>query len=225
MVSIEEIGISGSGLYTIERGAAPVTKRIPETAELRAIREARSTRRKLNEHEKAIAAAELERERREREQAKENRERRWLVSDAEWEAAKPKRKIKFGKVINNHFVPQWKLDEQAAEEARAQKVLNYLRKEAREEQKRRSAEAEAKRKRKQQIAEVRATLERISRLDSHWQPPGPDPRAVTLKEVIRRVMRGTVHVPGRASNRCAAPAAMMAVSCAPASPRWCAMVN
>jgi hypothetical protein len=71
---------------------------------------------------KAIACAELERERREWEKANEKRKARELLSDAEWEAAAP-RKASFGKTVGRHHVPQWKLDEAKEEQTKAEKRI------------------------------------------------------------------------------------------------------
>jgi len=96
----------------IERRAGPV-ERPTEAPERRELRELRSkewhARRALRAQQKEMEAAELERERQEWERANETRKRRELLSDAEWEAAAPK--LRFGKIVKRHFVPQWKLDE------------------------------------------------------------------------------------------------------------------
>lgn len=97
------------------RGTRPV-----ETLEQRQLRFARTNawhaRREIRKAERAIADAEMARERAEYEAAKERRLRQDLMSDAEWNAADPfKRKrapkLQFGKTIDRHYIPQWKLDE------------------------------------------------------------------------------------------------------------------
>ena len=122
--------------YAVEHGiarkAGPVPLRTPETPEQRALREAKSrawhARRALAKTNKEIAEAELERERREHAEANARRKMREKISDREWEAAAPKRKRwvpssrarvgypwrgrrQFGKVVDRHYVPQWKVDD------------------------------------------------------------------------------------------------------------------
>ena len=85
-----------------------------ETDEQREMRQARSNawhaRRIIRENEKAIAAAELEREKREWEKAQQQRKVRELIADAEWEAAAPT-SSSFGATVGRHHIPQWKLEE------------------------------------------------------------------------------------------------------------------
>jgi len=64
----------------------------------------------IRQNEKAIADAELARERQEWEKARRQRAIRRSQEDFEWEAAAP-RTAKFGATINRHYVPQWRLDE------------------------------------------------------------------------------------------------------------------
>lgn len=98
----------------VSRRAGPVPLRSKETPEQRAIREARRAewlaRKAVREHDKAVAEAEVERERQEWLAARDRRKMREMLSDAEWEAADPAR-IKFGKVVDRHYVPQWKVNE------------------------------------------------------------------------------------------------------------------
>jgi hypothetical protein len=94
----------------------------------RAKRDAWHAQRLIREQQKAIAAAELEREQREWDEAQQKRKARELISDAEWEAAAP-HKAAFGKTVNRHYVPKWKLDElhRVKTEARAVSVAKAAR--------------------------------------------------------------------------------------------------
>jgi hypothetical protein len=142
-----------------------------ETAEQRAMRAARSSvwhaRRVIRANEKAIAAAELERERREWEKANENRKARELLSDAEWDAAAP-RKASFGKTVGRHHVPQWKLDEAKEEQAKAERRIRRRQKREAEETRlieeaerlRAWAEEQAQERRRREIEIIEAAQQR-----------------------------------------------------------------
>jgi len=160
-VSLEELEF-WQRPYTIQpdivrkAGPVPIRARPPETPEQREQRLARSSRwwarRAIREHEKAIAAAELEREQREHEQAKERRKLRERITDAEWNAAAPTREIRFGKVEGRHFVPQWKLDERGE--------LNKADERARRKREKVAREARARR-REQKAREAQEHRERL----------------------------------------------------------------
>ena len=97
----------------IERrvGRRPRQSETPETAERRKARTNEwHARRIIRENQKAIADAELKRERAEWDAAQKRRKLRDLVSDAEWDAAAPSR-ASFGATIDRHHVPEWKLEE------------------------------------------------------------------------------------------------------------------
>jgi hypothetical protein len=115
-------------LDQMPRRIGPVPKRVRETPEQAALRKIRSNawhaRRAILKHDRMIAAAELERERLEWVKRLEQQRLREQTSDDEWEAAAPRKKKRklvgsrsapFGAVVNRHYVPQWKLDERAAE--------------------------------------------------------------------------------------------------------------
>jgi hypothetical protein len=112
--------------YTVapdaERRAGPLPAPEPKTPEELIMREARSNlwraRRDLRAHERAMAEEALAREQAEWDKAHEKRKSRELISDIEWEKADPKGQKIFGKTIDRHYVPQWKLD-QMLEEGRA----------------------------------------------------------------------------------------------------------
>ena len=116
----------------VQRKAGPVPLRMrpAESPEQRAMRQARTSawhaRRIIRAEERAIAEAEMARERAEWEKANEKRKLQETISDAEWEAAAPrkpvplrfakKRVASFGKTVGRHYVPQWKVDEQLRRE-------------------------------------------------------------------------------------------------------------
>jgi hypothetical protein len=89
---------------------------VEQMAARQAATEARRELRAVRAQYKAIADAELERERIEFEKAARTRKLRELLTDAEWDAAAPY-KNKIGKTVKRHHVPQWKLDHEKTEKA------------------------------------------------------------------------------------------------------------
>jgi hypothetical protein len=210
---------------SVTRRAGPVHARVA-TPEEEALRQARSrawlARRKLREQDKKLAAAELEREQREWKLANAERKRRDALSDAEWDAAAPKlrsrKRAKFGKTVDRHHVPQWRVDELAAPEiARLAEIERQKAAIAKEQQERKEQEARlaeaarmvlertasiarAERKvareqqrRREVIEEARRTVARVDQLEREWQGREQDP--VLMKRAIDVLLRST---PGRA---------------------------
>jgi hypothetical protein len=166
----------------VERRPGPVAlrERPIETPEQIAYRRARTNawhaRRTIREQERAIAKAELERETAEWVAANARRKAQEIMTDAAWAAADPFKgsrapKPKFGKTVNRHYVPQWKLDEAAGGEgidaavakqakrtkrAAKRRLLDLTRQRAAAE----AAEVEANR---QRIADMAAEAERQRR--------------------------------------------------------------
>jgi len=173
--------------YAIDHGVARKAgpyQRPPETPEQRERRQASAARwharRAIRKQEREIAAEELKREEREWAAAKERRKMREKISDAEWLAAAPGRRRKFGKVVDRHYVPQWKLDEQRLRTAERQKPREAL--------------ATRKRKKREKImAEARATLDRVNRLEREWQQQQAgyptSEMLVALKHAIKNLLR------------------------------------
>lgn len=194
---------------TVERKVGPVSmySRIIGTPEQLDLRRARSrafqARRTIKEQYKAMADAELAREQREWQKANAERQRRAIMSDAEWEAAAPaikalrkgqrlkfKKKLPFGKMVKQHYVPQWKVDEQneaqlaeVAARMEQQRLLNEQRKaqlvieraakqeQAAVERMRRAVERQQddeQIRRNQIIEEARQTVDRVNRLEREW---------------------------------------------------------
>lgn len=148
---------------TVERAMGPVARRTPEEpwqAESRRLRlNAWHARRALRKQERELAAAELERERIAWKHANETRKLREALSDAEWDAAAPKaKKLRYGKIENRHFVPQWKLDERGELNEVDEKIAA---KEARARRKREAIERENERQRV--LAEERMAREALDR--------------------------------------------------------------
>ena len=177
---------------SVARRAGPPSPRVFETPEEHEARKARwRAQREIREQEKAIAAAEMERERCEWQAAQETRKLRALMADAEWEAAAP-RKRKFGKVRGRHYVPQWKFDDQREaviarattdESMRALKLFKLAEERLKEERKKAGLE-QARRRRV--IEEARETVRVLDRLVT---PPVYD--AHSLKRQILTLVRST----------------------------------
>jgi hypothetical protein len=136
----------------------------------RAKRDAWHAQRLIREQQKAIAAAELEREQREWEAAQQKRKARELISDAEWEAAAP-RKVSFGKTVDRHYVPQWKLDElhRAKTEARAVSVAKSARRRHQQEVREAAAAARARAKQREHERQLLQEAEAAVRAQAEEQ--------------------------------------------------------
>ena len=130
----------------VRHGPVPTRVRPLLSPEQQAFKQARTNiwhaRRIIRKEERAIADAELEREQKEWEAANERRTLRNLVADSEWEAADPSKRKElatkatererkiwlkangvlkkpaklFGKIVNRHYIPQWKVEEQFKQE-------------------------------------------------------------------------------------------------------------
>lgn len=133
-----------------------------ESQEARSLRQARSNawhaRRIIRKNEKAIAETELARERREWEAAEQKRKVRELISDAEWEAAAPAH-AKFGKTLERHHVPQWKLDEEREELEREQEQKQEREQERKKRQEREREQALEQERKREQLARLDQELE------------------------------------------------------------------
>jgi len=115
----------------VERRTGPLPAPEPKTPEELMMRAARSNlwhaRRDLRKHERAMEQAELAREQAIWDGIQKTRKARELMSDIEWEKAEPKGQKVFGKTIDRHHVPQWKLDEMLEEgKAREQEIRAEL---------------------------------------------------------------------------------------------------
>jgi hypothetical protein len=182
----------------VERRAGPVPKPIA-TPEQHAARLARTNawhaRRVIREQERAIAAAELERERQAWAAANEKRRAQEIMTEAEWQTADPfratrARKPKFGATIDRHYVPQWKLDEQIdAAVAKAETKRAAAREAKAAKQAVHAAEADRLR-REAVIAEAR----RVLREPIYNAPPTPAYTIDSLKQAIMTLGRS---MPGK----------------------------
>ena len=200
-VSVEELEFWGAP-YTIQPGVqrrAGPYDRTPKFEERRAARLARQAMWRARYAERVqdrkIAAAELERAEREWAELHETR-RHWnALTDAEWDAAAPPTTIDFGAVVDQHYVPQWKLDE--AREHR--KVLQerervQLSKYEKQQQKALRAKLDADRRQrelefeKEQLIEARKQAEEMGNLIlERIRAEVDDP--FNLKKSIMTVMR------------------------------------
>jgi len=158
-----------------------------ETLEQYELRKARSNRwhaqRIIRENERAMAEAELARERREWERAQETRKAREVMTDAEWNAAAPR--LHFGKMTGRHFIPQWKLDERGElNDADAKKAKLAAAKLERERLKREAAEIE--RQRDERIEEYRKQeVQRVIDRENERQATARKIEALDARAVIR----------------------------------------
>ena len=187
-VSIEELEFWHMP-YPVQPGIArkhgPID-RTAETDERRQAREIRAAywraRAAVRDQDKKIAAAELERERREYREAQRQRLQHQAVSDYEWEAADPKNR-RFGTVVERHYVPQWKIDEDIKlqheeREAREAQAAEHL-------QQQRLREREALAFAQQQAEARRADF--LKKMAQHRLDPNNLSRA--LLEVMRQNRR------------------------------------
>jgi len=222
IVSLEEIefwDLPYSEAPGVERKAGPVPIRVRpiESPMQRAMRLARTNawhaRRTIRAEERAIAAAELEREQKAWEEANERRRQQGIVSDAEWEAAAPhaptpirftkikKKPAQFGKTVNRHYVPQWKVDEDlkrrliARQHARTRRAaaqrLQAI--QAEQDQAQVIARQTEQARRQAIIDEARQTVARAEQ--TLMQQPAAAPlvhyHPLTLKQAILTLMRGS----------------------------------
>jgi hypothetical protein len=133
-----------------------------------------------------------------------------LRRDIEWEKAAPERKLKFGRIKDRHYIPQWKVDEIEAEEAVKQRERDLVAAEVAK--LRLEAEREAERQRAQEVvidAQIAAKLHRVAvdaelrkrreqheaaqRLAQLQTPPQQenDERVAQLQNRILVIMNGT----------------------------------
>lgn len=182
----------------IERRVGPKPRPVM-TAEQRAMQQARVSlwhaRRAIAKHERAIADLELKREQEEWQKKNEKRKLRELLSDAEWDAAAP-RKASFGTTVGRHHVPQWKLDENQAvidAETKARKKAAAVAKAKHEtEQVREAAKKalEAVEKHNEEIAKARETIAGATKMQQELNAQPPLPPINEMKPKILRLMKG-----------------------------------
>jgi hypothetical protein len=182
----------------VERRSGPRI-RISESAEKKQARRAAwQARRIIREQERAIADAELERERQEWEKARKMRAWRALIADTEWEAAAP-HKAHFGATVGRHHVPQWKLDERGVKAA--VKEIKPLQEKLENAEPgidpmtaMREAIEEDRQRREKIIEQARKTIEDVEKLKPIWEQATHDrlyPNADSLKNAIMRLITGT----------------------------------
>jgi hypothetical protein len=182
----------------IERRSGPKIRISESTDKREARRAAWQARRIIREQEKAIADAELERERQEWEKAKARRAWRELLADTEWEAAAP-HKAHFGATVGRFHVPQWKLDEQGVE--RSAKQIKPLQEKLEKTKPRidpmtamREAIEEDRQRREKIIEQARKTIENVEKLKPIWDQATHDrlyPNAEILKNAIMKLIIGS----------------------------------
>jgi hypothetical protein len=178
----------------VTRRVGPVPRPVP-TPEERAIRQARYSvwhaKRVIRENERAIAEAELERERIEFERTKIRREWRERLNDAEWEAANP---ANFHSRQGRFHVPHWKVEAEL-DAAKVAKDAMLEKRKAAAEAKREAARERDRLRRQKIINDARATVARVTSKQQQWAEAAAFhrryPDAFDLKRKIVALIRGS----------------------------------